>query len=1479
MPRFARKRTKPSVITLADQARDQGQWERAAGYYREALQRRPQNPPIWVQFGHVLKEAGHWAEAERAYRTAMAQDPASADPHLHLGHILKIQGRKEEARTAYLRAVAIDPSLDGVSFEFSQLGWSEAHVSALKAMLQSDALHHPLLAPDGQRLDGVAAHSIIEDTGQQVVLAENQFEGRRDYAEWVRLYDTIDDDDRRAITAAVGDMTNRPLISVVMPVYNTPEAYLRAAIDSVRQQLYPNWELCIADDASTAPHVRSVIEHYRASDPRIKVCYRSENGHISAASNSALALATGGFIALLDHDDALPEYALYMVAATLNSDPEVDLIYSDEDKIDENGQRFDPHFKSDWNPDLMLSQNMFCHLGIYRRSLIEKIGGFRLGYEGSQDYDLILRAQSLTTPNRIHHIPHILYHWRAIPGSMALASEEKDYPVSRARQAIGDHLAERGITAQVLESRHPALHRVRYGLPAPAPRVTIVIPTRDQVDLLRQSVEGLLHRTDYPDLEIMIIENRSQEATTRAYYEQLTCDRRIRILSYDAPFNHSAINNFAVARATGSMICLLNSGIEPISREWLAEMVSHAVRKGIGAVGALICRPDDRVQQAGIVVGPERVAWYAHQGLHRGDFGYFARAAVIQNLSAVTAACLVMQKRVFHEVGGFNEKDLPTTLNDVDLCLRIREAGYRIVWTPYAELDHHAAGFNACDKEIAPHSENRVDSEIGYMLRRWGHVLHRDPYYNLNLSLNDGMFGLAFPPRIEKPWRRAKQAYLISHRSPERHSTIAMNLCSEPKDGQAVPSAFDRDWYVATYRDVAESGVDPLEHYIRYGAAEGRAPHSPLFRTFPAYTEKNIPDLFELRVLKPRGRIAVVLHLYYPELWNEMRRAIERITQPFDLFVTLVEGRSEQVKAQITAAFPNAYVVVLENRGRDIGPFLLLLQSGVLFRYDLVCKLHTKRSPHREDGDAWRHVLIDGVLGTSSQIDQIVTAFRADLDLGMVVADGNIFREYDNWAGNERLLAELLPRVGISTDVRGRSFPGGSIFWIRSFLLRTLAAVGLTPDDFEPEPTQVDGSLPHAVERMFGLICEDAGMRVAEVSELSKAAHRVSRGSPRVPIVAYYLPQFHPIPENDEWWGAGFTEWTNVTRAKPLFRGHRQPRLPSDLGFYDLRLAEAREAQANLARKYGLSAFCYYYYWFNGRRILERPLDEVLASGKPDYPFMICWANEPWTRNWDGENQHVLLSQTYEPGWATRFARDVARLLRDCRYFRLGNQPMLLIYRIAHIPEPGLAMREIRMTLRENGIPEVHLAAAWVRFTEDDELPADPSIVGLDAYFEFPPHMVAAQPLQSLPPGVPKGFDGSIFDYNRTVAATLAKLDEPVAGRRHRCVMAGFDNTARKPKSCHIYHGATATNFRRWLRGTILHEESQYGQRVVFINAWNEWAEGTYLEPDREFGCGWLEAVASAARVESDAQNHNFQPKPRQSQGPHLSAFGKETEA
>jgi glycosyltransferase involved in cell wall biosynthesis/SAM-dependent methyltransferase len=799
LPRFGLMRRKPNVIARADRARDAGQWELAAGLYRKALDRDPLNSGVWVQYGHALKESGDLrdpdklAQADAAYRRALSLDPCVADPHLHLGHVLKLQGKTKEAEASYLRAFALDPSMPYPLQELSGLGWSKAMLDELQGLVVDQPLRgsSPGVGGDGQAPTPVpadrdaqcgakqkwsscfdaewylehnpdVAHAGVDPLEHFLTYgskegrkpngsAANSAEHSQDYAEWIRLYDTIDDDDRRAIARAIAEMNDPPLISVVMPVYETPEVYLRAAIDSVRQQLYPQWELCIADDASTAPHVRGVLEHYCSIDARIKVCYRNENGHISAASNSALALATGSFIALLDHDDVLPEHALYMVAATLNSDPEVDLIYSDEDKIDTNGQRFGPIFKPDWNPDLMLSQNMFCHLGVYRRSLIEKIGGFRCGYEGSQDYDLVLRAQRLTTAKRIRHIPHVLYHWRAIPGSAALRSEEKPYAVERAREAIADHLAESGVTAEVLASSCPMFHRVRYALPTPTPRVTIVIPTRDRVDLLRTCVGGLLHRTDYPDLEILIVDNQSKDAASHAYFYQLSKDARVRILSYDAPFNYSAINNFAVARATGPLLCFLNNDIEVISPDWLTEMVSHAIRTGIGAVGALLYYPDDSIQHGGVVLGLEGVAGHIPDGSRRGDFGYCGRATVVQNLSAVTAACLVMPKLVFDEIGGFNERDLTVTYNDVDLCLRICEAGYRIVWTPYAELYHLESVSRGRDTD--PHNVERSKAEVAYMLRRWGHILDRDPYYNPNLRLDRPAFDLAFPPRVEKPWR------------------------------------------------------------------------------------------------------------------------------------------------------------------------------------------------------------------------------------------------------------------------------------------------------------------------------------------------------------------------------------------------------------------------------------------------------------------------------------------------------------------------------------------------------------------------------------------------------------------------------------------------------------------------------------------------------------------------------------------------------
>jgi GT2 family glycosyltransferase len=573
---------------------------------------------------------------------------------------------------------------------------------------------------------------------------------RADYGEWIKRYDTLNDDDRDAIAAAVACMADPPLISILMPVYETPPAYLCAAIESVRAQIYPHWELCIADDASKSPEVRAVLENYRAVDKRINVCYRATNGHISAATNTALELAEGRFVALLDHDDVLPEHTLFEVAAAITRDPKIDLIYTDEDKIDDNGRRFAPYFKSDWNPDLLLSQNMFNHLGVYRRSLVEMAGGFRLGYEGSQDYDLVLRADARTTSERIHHIPHILYHWRAAGGSVALSPDEKGYAVAHARRALADHLRERGIAAEVGPGLCPNFHRVRYLLPDPAPRVSIIIPTRDRVDLLERCIAGILRGTDYPDFEILVVDNQSKQPVTLAYLTKLAADPRMRILSYDRPFNYSAINNFAAAEAAGSLLCLLNNDIEVIAPDWLTEMASHAVRPGIGAVGALLYYPDDRVQHAGVITGIGGVAGHAHHGLYRGDAGYFGRAALVQNLSAVTAACLVMEKSLYHRLGGLNETELAVAFNDIDLCLRIREAGYRIVWTPHAQLYHHESASRGPDTD--PDKIERFRTEVGYMMRRWGHVLDRDPYYNPNLRLDGADFGLAFPPRTTKPW-------------------------------------------------------------------------------------------------------------------------------------------------------------------------------------------------------------------------------------------------------------------------------------------------------------------------------------------------------------------------------------------------------------------------------------------------------------------------------------------------------------------------------------------------------------------------------------------------------------------------------------------------------------------------------------------------------------------------------------------------------
>ncbi len=616
----------------------------------------------------------------------------------------------------------------------------------------------------------------------------------------------------------------------------------------------------------------------------------------------------------------------------------------------------------------------------------------------------------------------------------------------------------------------------------------------------------------------------------------------------------------------------------------------------------------------------------------------------------------------------------------------------------------------------------------------------------------------------------------------------------------------------------------------------------------PAWIEpQKRPEFIRLRSMVPAARIAVVLHLYYIDLWQEIAAALLNISEPFDLFVTLVAGASEDIAPSIEAAFPNANILILDNHGRDILPFLELLRSGVLFRYELLCKLHSKRSAWREGGEEWRQHLIRGILGNPETVNQVLRAFDSDADLGMVVADHQLFEGREYWAANEARLMQLFPKIGLTQASFEKSFAGGSIFWIRPLLLRSIEALGLGFDDFEPEPIGNDGTTAHAVERLISLVCHDAGMHIEQTRNLaSRLFDERSNSQPQVHLVAHYLPQFHPVPENDAWWGTGFTEWTNVTSAKPQFQNHRQPRLPADLGFYDLRIPEVRQSQADLARQYGITAFSYYYYWFNGQRLLQRPLDEVLASGVPDFPFMICWANEPWTRNWDGLSEEVLMPQDYQPGWEQHFAADIAPLLRDRRYLHLNGRPVLAIYRVMHIPEAPEAMLRLRACLAQEGLPQIHLIGGWLQLG-GEVLPAFPEALNLDAYFEFPPHGIPVQNMNIDPAKQVPGFAAHVYDYNATAEATIDQLAAGSEGFRYRGVMTGWDNTARRGRNAHAFHGATPTNFRRWLRATLecARAEALESETAVFINAWNEWAEGSYLEPDRDFGHGWLEAVAS----------------------------------
>jgi len=562
------------------------------------------------------------------------------------------------------------------------------------------------------------------------------------YQRWIRTKDYSPERCRERLKAEIRALAETPLISILMPVFDPEVDHLDKAIASVTRQIYPNWELCIADDGSTNPAIRKRLLRWVQRDRRIKIVFRGANGHISEATNSAFALATGEWIALLDHDDELPEQALAEVALAIARNPAAQLIYSDEDKIDDRGRRSDPHFKPDFSIDLLRSMNYLNHLTVYRARIIRSVGGWQRGFEGSQDYDLNLRIIERIPASAICHIPKILYHWRMSDSSTASSASEKSYAFRNGLRALDDHLARCSLPATADPLSRLPYFRVRYQVPRPQPLVSLIIPTRDAVDVLRTCVSSIAGRTTYSNYEILIVDNRSEKRETRQYLRELTRQHTsIRVIPYDNEFNYSALNNFAVRSARGSVIGLLNNDLEVISPEWLTEMVAHALRAEVGCVGAKLYYPNDTVQHAGVVLGIGGVAGHAHKHFPGNAQGYFARLQVQQNLSAVTAACLLVRKSVYLEVCGLEEEYLRVAFNDVDFCLRVRAAGYLNVFTPFAELYHHESLSRGPDNTLE--KAERFSREVAYMRLRWGALLDADPYYSPHLTLQREDFSLA----------------------------------------------------------------------------------------------------------------------------------------------------------------------------------------------------------------------------------------------------------------------------------------------------------------------------------------------------------------------------------------------------------------------------------------------------------------------------------------------------------------------------------------------------------------------------------------------------------------------------------------------------------------------------------------------------------------------------------------------------------------
>lgn len=562
-----------------------------------------------------------------------------------------------------------------------------------------------------------------------------QFETTVPYGRWISVHERLDPASLQAMRARVAELRWRPRFSIVVPTYETAAAVLIPFLDSVLAQTYPDWELCIADDASQQPHVRATLERYAARDPRINVTFRSENGHIAEATNTALAMASGDFICLMDHDDTIAPNALYEFALALNQDPELDFIYSDEDKITADGQtRYDPFFKPDWSPEYLESCMYTAHFACYRTAIVRRVGGFRNDFNGAQDYDFVLRF--VEHIGKAAHIPKILYHWRAIPGSTAASMGNKDYVIDAAVRALTEHIERTGRLAFVRPNRYDGCFEVRRQVEG-EPKVSIIIPSAGRpseirgrpVDLVVNCVRSIMERSSYRNLELIVVHNGDLRPETVAALDTFG----VVYVSYTEPvFNIAAKMNLGARAATGDYVLFLNDDTEVISPDWLDAMLSLAQRPGIGVVGAKLYFEDGTLQHVGVTFCaglPDHI----RRGFSGDDPGYFFSSVGQRNYLAVTGACMLLRRALFEVVGGFEER-LAVNYNDIDLCLKVWKHGLRIVYTAQAELFHFESRNR--ERSVAAH-------EQAIFLERWGERVRTDPFYSPYFAARPPNFDLA----------------------------------------------------------------------------------------------------------------------------------------------------------------------------------------------------------------------------------------------------------------------------------------------------------------------------------------------------------------------------------------------------------------------------------------------------------------------------------------------------------------------------------------------------------------------------------------------------------------------------------------------------------------------------------------------------------------------------------------------------------------